>query len=161
MQDVTLLLAHYCWSICQETNSYYLYKGALMKNQNCFELFFFRCTGTNAFVRNSKCLSHNHKYFQEIFMYELYFSHFKNYSWRMVFSKSSEKNSRCFLWWDLSIESSFLQFTLPGVTKSPVWTHFQMYGIAFFSLPATFLENGMSEKFWKKFQLFLSVKPII
>ena len=29
--------------------------------------------------------------------------------------------------------------------------------IAFFSLPATFLENGMSQKFWKKFQIFLLV----
>ena len=47
-----------------------------------------------------------------------------------------------------------------GGTKSPVWTHFQMYGIAFFSLPVTFLENGR-EKFWKKFQLFLLVKPVI
>jgi len=55
----------------------------------------------------------------------------------------------------------FLQFALLGVTKSPAWTHFQMYGIAFFSPPATFLENGVSKKFWKKIQLFLSVIPII
>ena len=40
-------------------------------------------------------------------------------------------------------------------------TEFQMYGILFFSLPATFLENTMSEKYWKEFQLFLSVKPVI
>ena len=30
-----------------------------------------------------------------------------------------------------------------------------------FSLPATFLENGMRENFWKKFHLFLLVKPVI
>ena len=40
MQDVALLLAHYCWSICRETNPY-LYKCALIKNQNCFEWVFF------------------------------------------------------------------------------------------------------------------------
>ena len=85
----------------------------------------------------------------------------KNHSWRMVCTKNSEKISRRFCSWDLSIKLSFLQFALLGVTKSPVWTHFQMYGIAFSSLPATFLENSMSEKFWKQFRLFLSVKPII
>jgi len=42
---------------------------------------------------------------------------------------------------------NFLFTICEGVTKSPVWTHFQMYGIAFFLFSATFLENGMSEKF--------------
>jgi len=151
---------HYYWSICRETNPY-LYKRANKKPKLFWMVFFSDMSRNKRFYGKFKMFIPLIVYFKTFSMYEYVFFSLKNHSWRMIWTKNSEKISRCSCQWDLPIDSCFLQFALPGMTKSPVWTHFQMYAITFFSLSAMFLENGMSEKFCKKFQLFLSVKPII
>ena len=77
-----------------------------------------------------------------------------------MWTKNSEKNSRCFSHWILSIELFNFQFRALWVPKLRRYFTTSSVRIAFFTLWTWFLEQHMDQKFWKKSQIFLLVVSI-
>jgi len=96
---------------------------ALIKNQSCIEWFFVVFFSEMRGKEQTILLKIRNVYLTSCIFRDIFDV------WNVFFSlqKSFLENGMDVKFWkkfQISIESLFLQFALPGVTKSPVWIHF-------------------------------------